>query len=351
MRDEERGARVSRAKARTIVVGLAVFLFLLHSPAARAAYPDVPSDSPYARGIGILSGRGILEGFSDGSFRPDRPVTRAQLAKILVLASGHHPDGRPADSGDTRFPDVTPALGVPYPYDFIEEAASLGFFQGDEEGRFNPDGNVTRLQLALVLVRAAGDRLRLPPSPGYRTDFTDVPDWAAEAVSLARWNGLLEGKSQTVFDPWSAASRGQVAKMVAELPMVRDPFLHTFRLDFTQEDVHIELSGLRERTVPVPGVPVGSRVILGELVLENQGTTVFHYDAQEFSLLLVPDLMGPGERTYLKPTPVDDLPYLGTGDLAPGETIHGYLLTWIAPGGTQTKGVGAYNYLAEIFVD
>lgn len=61
--------------------------------------------------------------------------------------------------------------------------------------------------------------------------------------------------------------------------------------------------------------------------------------------------MGPGERTLLESAAVGDLPFLGAGDLAPGETIHGYLLTWVAPGGTQTKGLQVYDHVIEIEVD
>ena len=183
MRNHARAAAATWTRARRITPGLAIvlFFFLLLSHTAWAAYPDVPANSPYSPGIGILSGRGILEGFPDGSFHPHDPVTRAQLAKVIVLASGNHTDEvrLPSDPDAAHFPDLAPSIGVPYPYDFIEEAASLGYFQGDQEGRFNPDGMITRLQLVLVLVRAAEERLR--PAPGYRTDFTDVPAWAAEA--------------------------------------------------------------------------------------------------------------------------------------------------------------------------
>lgn len=346
--------RAGSGLAATIVALLFLALTLSTQP-AQAAYSDVPAANPFAEGIGILSGRGILTGFADGSFRPYDPVTRQQLAKVVVLATGlHTPEVRlPSDPGAAVFPDVSPALGVPYPYDYIEESASLGYFRGDDRGRFDPRGNVTRLQLALVLVRAAGDRLR--PFPGAHptpaSGFTDVPAWAEDALALARRWGLVEGKTQTLFDPWSPASRGQVAKMVARLPMVSDPFLGTFRLDFVQEGVRIEVSGLRERTVPVAGVPVGSRVILGEVVMENRGDATFRYDAARFRLILVPDLMGPGERILLESAAVGGLPFLGAGDLAPGETIHGYLLTWVAPGGTQTKGLQVYDHVIEIAVD
>ena len=53
--------------------------------------------------------------------------------------------------------------------------------------------------------------------PSYSCPFTDVPAYAREAVRVAFYNGLLSGKTTTVFDPYGKATRGHVAKMVYEL--------------------------------------------------------------------------------------------------------------------------------------
>jgi hypothetical protein len=78
---------------------------------------------------------------------------------------------------------------------------------------FLPGSNVTRLQLAVMLVRAGGDDLAEPPA-GYSIAFTDVPAYGREAVTIARYNGILSGRSGVSFDPDSPATRGEVAKMV-----------------------------------------------------------------------------------------------------------------------------------------
>ena len=48
-------------------------------------------------------------------------------------------------------------------------------------------------------------------------DFTDMPDFAAAEVAKAKYNGILDGKTATTFDPYSNATRGQVCKMVSNL--------------------------------------------------------------------------------------------------------------------------------------
>ncbi len=179
-----------------------------------AGFSDVPATHPFYADITRLADLEIVGGFPDGTYKPDDPVTRQQFAKIIVLATGKHTEAVD-NQNDPTFTDVTPALGIPYPFDYIEEAAKAGFVMGDE-GKFNPANNITRVQLALVIVRAGGSALAEPPE-GYSTGFTDVPDYALAEVAKAKFNGILDGKTATTFDPYANATRGQVAKMVSRL--------------------------------------------------------------------------------------------------------------------------------------
>ena len=92
----------------------------------------------------------------------------------------------------------------------------LGIIKGLNGGLFGPYDAITRAQLALMLVRAGGAALATPPA-GYSHGFVDVPSFAEEAVTVARYNGLLSGKTDELFDPYGAATRGQVAKMTSNL--------------------------------------------------------------------------------------------------------------------------------------
>jgi len=175
---------------------------------------DVPADYRFYHEVMSLAGAEIIGGFPDGCFRPDDPVKRAQFAKIVMLAVGGHTDVIEA-AGSATFPDV-PWEGAGYPFDYIEEAADRGIIKGLNGGLFGPYDNITRAQLALMLVRAGGTALITPPA-GYSHGFVDVPAFADEAVSIARFNGLLSGKTGESFDPYGTATRGQVAKMTSNL--------------------------------------------------------------------------------------------------------------------------------------
>ena len=181
------------------------------APSGGPTFADVPPTSPFYEAISNLAAAGVVTGGSDGLFHPSACVTRAQFAKIIVLALNLHTAA--IDNAATpTFTDVR-YTGRDYPFDYVEEAAGLGIIHGYVNGTFGPQKNVTRLQLALMLVRAGGAGLRLPPA-GYHLLFTDVPGYAGEAVRTAAYNGLVSGKSPTVFDPNGQATRGHVAKMV-----------------------------------------------------------------------------------------------------------------------------------------
>lgn len=191
-----------------------VLTFGVTAALGAVAFTDVPTTHPFYAEITQLGDLNIVGGFPDGTYRPDSNVTRQQFAKIIVLAKGIHTEAVDNQSTPT-FSDVTPGMGLPYPFDYIEEAADAGFIQGSG-GMFNPYNNITRAQLALILVRAGGTDLDDPPA-GYNTGFTDLPDFAKNEIAKAKFNGLLDGKTATTFDPYATATRGHVAKMVSRL--------------------------------------------------------------------------------------------------------------------------------------
>jgi len=182
-------------------------------------FVDVPLTNRFYDPITRLAAAGVVSGYA-GMFYPENPITRAQFAKIIVSALEKHTP-QIDNAGSPTFCDVAYS-GSPYPFDYVEEAATLGIVQGYADGRFAPEANVTRLQLALMLVRAGGDALATPPA-GYSCRFADVPGYARNAVNTGLYNGLFSGKTATRFDPYSVATRGHVAKMVYGLTQVMAP--------------------------------------------------------------------------------------------------------------------------------
>ncbi|MHB9150838.1 MAG: S-layer homology domain-containing protein [Thermoleophilia bacterium] len=206
-----------RIRSRAAVLAVLVALILtVAAPQALGAgsFSDVQAGHIFYQEIMNLAGLNIVVGFPDGTFKPDSSVTRQQFAKMIVLTTDKHTEAVD-NQADPTFPDVLPSLGLPYPFDYIEEAAEAGFIKGNA-GMFNPGDNITRAQLALIIVRAGGGALADPPA-GYQTGFSDLPDFAKAEIAKAKFNGILDGKTSTSFDPYANATRGQACKMLSRL--------------------------------------------------------------------------------------------------------------------------------------
>ncbi|WP_438433912.1 carbohydrate binding domain-containing protein [Gorillibacterium sp. sgz500922] len=120
------------------------------------AYPDVPAAAWYAAELAGLRTAGLLQGYPDGTFRPNQNVTRqeavAVLYKAFQLGGG---SSHPAESAKTAYSDDAAIQG--YARAAVLEFDRLGYVKGSG-GRFQPNGALTRGQFAVILDRMA-DRL------------------------------------------------------------------------------------------------------------------------------------------------------------------------------------------------
>ena len=173
-------------------------------------FTDVPPAGNWAHaGIDYCVANGLMNGVSDTEFAPESTTTRAQFATILYRAAGS-----PAVAYKGTFSDV-PA-GQWYS-DAIEWAAANGYFKGVGEGRFNPDGNITREQIAAILYRYSGS----PKVTGKLDDFrdaADVSDYAVDAMIWAVNEGIVKGVGEgesAALAPKANATRAQIAAIFA----------------------------------------------------------------------------------------------------------------------------------------
>lgn len=114
---------------------------------ARATFSDIPTTHVFYRYIETAYAHGILSGYPNKTFRPDRVVTRAQVAKMLVLARGW--------SLSLHGRDAVPLCDVPtdhWAWIYVQVAFQRNAFSGYPNGCFLPDALATRAQIAKVLV-------------------------------------------------------------------------------------------------------------------------------------------------------------------------------------------------------
>lgn len=170
--------------------------------------------------IGLLASRLIVNGQSAGVFAPQRSVSRAEFAAMLVRSLGLQPQASPAAAG--TFSDVPD--GAWYAGD-AEAAALLGLVQGYADGSFRPAAPITREQMAVMAARAlkllhANTAANESASGAAAVTFKDagsISGWAKDAVVTLTASGIMNGQSAGSFAPGSDTSRAEAAVILTRL--------------------------------------------------------------------------------------------------------------------------------------
>lgn len=186
---------------------LALLVVLVLSSGANAAGLKDISASWAKSDIEALVKDGIINGYPDGTFRPENPVTRAEFARILARAF-HYESSSRGDFGDIR---------NHWAEKDINALVEKGIIQGYPDGSFKPDAKISRAEMATMLTRAvkldgdfSANQFAWWPS------FEDVPEtyWAYNQVEIANRLGIIPSVITTRFQPEQAANRGETAAMV-----------------------------------------------------------------------------------------------------------------------------------------
>lgn len=147
-------------------------------------FTDVPMEAWYHDAVSALAAKGIVGGYSDGSFRPEKAVTRAEFL-VLALRFAEIPT---ENAERQLFSDVPISH---WAANYIEAAVESGFISGYSDGSFRPDQQITRAEAVTILNRVSGrDQCVVV---GNESSFSDVPAdfWAYQAIMLAANQSIL----------------------------------------------------------------------------------------------------------------------------------------------------------------
>ncbi|MFE0555261.1 S-layer homology domain-containing protein [Paenibacillus sp. NPDC058910] len=154
------------------------------------------------KNIEKLAGKGVVNGYTDGSFRPDRTISRAELAAILVHALGL------TSKGNKEFADTTNH----WAREAISTAYYYGIIQGYDSVTFGPDDFITREEMAQMVVQAF--QLDHARTNKIFTDQDKIAAWAQEAMMIAVDHGIMKGYPNDMIKPKSHASRAEAITVI-----------------------------------------------------------------------------------------------------------------------------------------
>ena len=147
-----------------------------------------------------------MNGYSDGTFKPDASITRAEFSAVMARFLKLDDKASAAE----KFGDVKGHWAIGY----IGALADKGIVGGVIENSFAPDDNITREQMAAILSRAFDLK---ETSPEVFADNGEISDWARDYVYACRKAGYMNGDAVNNFSPLDNASRAEVATVIYRL--------------------------------------------------------------------------------------------------------------------------------------
>ncbi|MGN7762458.1 S-layer homology domain-containing protein [Paenibacillus sp. 22594] len=193
------------------------------------------ADSYAQKEIQSLVEAGIISGYEDDTFKPNKAMTRAELAKIIVLSLGLKVNADQAAS----FKDVAPNSWY---RGYIGALVETGITQGTSATTYSPNSNVTREELVVFFIRAfkLEETAKKLPVDSELSDLSEVSEWAKAQVSLAFKTGFINGTQGSdgtlKFKPKDHAERQALARLAYEFTINKSVYVDKSMKLLAEED-------------------------------------------------------------------------------------------------------------------
>ncbi len=172
----------------------------------KRALSDI-ADTPYKSSVELLTTLGVVNGYEDGSFRPERTITRAEFMTMAYNLIFPNRDLKPNDVKN-KFSDVPKNH---WAYTFINDGASLNILKGYPDGRFMPDNEISYPEALTVCVNLLKEQEKLDKMTNWPTDYINT------AIDF----NLTDHIPHNSITSEANANRGDVATMLAKVYQLR----------------------------------------------------------------------------------------------------------------------------------
>ena len=200
---------------------LAVFVF---TPAAHAAsFPDVAENSEHYAAIEYLKAKGVVSGYPDGTFQPNRHINRAEVLKVLLLGTATDLTSNQA----IVFPDVSEKDWF---FTYVRKAYELKIIEGYPDGKFRPENNTNvaeALKIILLSFRAG-----LPPAMTV-DPYPDVEKgvWYGPFAQYSKDKQIIMAEDDGYLHAEREVTRADFAEIVYRLMYIKEKNLDSFPLN------------------------------------------------------------------------------------------------------------------------
>lgn len=166
-------------------------------------------DAEWAReAVYALTDKAVISGYEDGDFKPNNYITREEFVKIIVCAFKLNT----AATG-SGFDDVPPGHWAEA---YISAASGSGIVGGIGSGRFGPEQNITRQDMAVIIYRAleVSGKARAFEAGSSFADAEDIAEYAANAVNALKAYEITAGYTDGTFLPQNSATRAEASQLI-----------------------------------------------------------------------------------------------------------------------------------------
>ena len=243
---------------KVLALVLVVAMVMAFATVSSAAFTDAASINK-AEAVDVLSALGVINGYEDGSFKPEGTVTRAEMAKMIATILNQGEDVGAMYAGACTFADTANHWAAGY----VAYCAQEQIINGKNASTFAPDATVTGTEAAKMVLGALGHDADKPGLIGSA--------WASTTLSLAKKANLIGELNNLTMNMGEAMTRENAAQLL--------------------------LNGLKATMVEYQG---GTNITIGNVVL-NQGATpnnVAQTVAVDFAGRTDEDVAVAGNQTY-----------------------------------------------------
>ena len=234
--------------------------FTMFAGAAFTDQADIKVDSDV---VDTLVSLGVVNGYTDGSFKPNDTVTRAEMAKMIYVLRTGNSDASAYNNDKTSFTDVNGHWAA----GFIKYCQSVGIIAGQSATKFAPDQTVTAQEAAKMLLVTLGYDANKAGLVGI--------NWASKTNALADENGLLEDVNTSFTGPCPRQYAAQLIYNAIDTPTVvwrDDAYTNVTLLGDDNKTVGEKFMNLKKTTAVLEDVSKTSGKETFELTLDK--TTV-----------------------------------------------------------------------------
>jgi L-asparaginase len=152
---------------------------------------------------------GIVSGYTDGTFKPNQSLTRAEFTVMLMKALKLQGDGASLTFKDSN------QIGK-WAVNGISAAVKAGIVSGNIDGTFKPNAPITRSEMAVIIAKAMKYDVQAGSTTGFKDD-TKIPKWAKGSVKATKDHAIISGRSGGVFVPNDPATRAEAVTILLKL--------------------------------------------------------------------------------------------------------------------------------------